>query len=121
MGADMMLSHTFEHGVLIIDVHRDPGAARHMTLATEIRDLVRAHSPVPAVIVLDEGATSRASVCAVLSAHRMCNRLGVLMSVATHSAPARRLLEAGADTGGTRLVVHARADVAVAVAFTAAA
>jgi hypothetical protein len=121
MGADMMLSHTFEHGVLVIDVHRDPGAQRPAALATQIADLVRAHRPVPAVIVLDERATGPAAVCAVLSAHRMCNRLGVLMSVATHSAPARRQLEACADTGGTRLVVHARTDVALAVAFTAAA
>ncbi|WP_267889702.1 hypothetical protein [Streptomyces sp. NRRL B-1140] len=34
--------------------------------------------------------------------------------MATHSAPVRRALEADADTGGTRLVVHARADIAVA-------
>lgn len=121
MGADMMLSHTFEHGVLVIEVRRDPDAARHTILATEIADLVRAHSPLPAVIVLGEGATGPAAVCAVLSAHRKCSRLGVLMSVATHSAPARRRLEACADTGGTRLVVHARTDVAVAVAFAAAA
>ncbi len=43
------------------------------------------------------------------------------MSVATHSAPARRLLEDGADTGGCRLVVHARTDTAIDAAFTAAA
>lgn len=121
MDADVMLSHRFEQGVLVIDVHRDPGAGGQAALATEIGHLVRAHEPVPAVIVLDERAVSRAAVRSVLSAHRECNRLGVLMSVVTHSAPARRQLEANADTGGTRLVVHARADVAVAVAFTAAA
>ncbi|MFR0354877.1 hypothetical protein [Streptomyces sediminimaris] len=121
MEADTTVSHRFEQGVLVIDVHRDPGAAGQAALAAEIGHLVRAHEPVPAVVVLDEQAASRAAVRAVLSAHRMCNRLGVLMSVATHSAPARRQLEANADTGGTRLVVHARADIAVAVAFTAAA
>lgn len=121
MGAETMVSHRFEHGVLVIEVHLDPGAAGHRSLAAQIAELVRAHSPLPAVIVLGERAASRAAVCAVLSAHRMCHGLGVLMSVATHSAPARRQLEAHPDVTGTRLVVHARTDIAVAVAFTAAA
>jgi hypothetical protein len=51
----------------------------------------------------------------------MCNHLGVLISVATHSAPTRRLLEANADTSGTRLVVHARTDTAILSALSAAA
>lgn len=53
----------------------------------------------------------------VLRAHRLCDRLGLVMSVATHSAPARRLLdEANSETGGIRLIVHARADIAIATA-----
>ncbi|MGW6547166.1 hypothetical protein ACWGBH_30600 [Streptomyces massasporeus] len=41
--------------------------------------------------------------------------------MATHSAPARRALEADPETGGRRLVVHARVDTAVSAAFAAAA
>ncbi|PZH18099.1 hypothetical protein C1I97_04240 [Streptomyces sp. NTH33] len=50
----------------------------------------------------------------VLRAHRLCSHLGLGMSVATHSAPARRLLEANGDTNGIRRVVRARADTAIA-------
>ncbi|MFF5255938.1 hypothetical protein ACFY4K_28365 [Streptomyces leeuwenhoekii] len=117
-----MLSHALERGVLVITVPSDPGIDGRALLLEKIDDLVRAHRPAPVVIVLDEPAAQGAAVSVVLRAHRLCGRLGVPLSVATQSAPARRLLEAGADTGGTRLVVHARADTAVtAAAFAAAA
>jgi hypothetical protein len=117
----MLLSHALEHGVLVITVRCDPGVGGRAPLAAEISDLVHAHRPAPVVIVLDETAAGAAAVSAVLQAHRMCRHLGLLVSVATHSAPARRLLEAGAAPGGPRLVVHARVDTAIATAFLAAA
>jgi hypothetical protein len=116
-----MLSHALERGVLVITVHRDPGPAGRASLAAEIGALVHAYRPMPVVVVLEEAATGGAAVASVLRAHRLCSNLGVLMSVATHSAPARRQLEAGADTGGCRLVVHARTDTAIDAAFIAAA
>ncbi|MFJ8076457.1 hypothetical protein ACIQ7Q_21535 [Streptomyces sp. NPDC096176] len=116
-----MLSHVIQHGVLVITVHTDPGIGQRAALSKEISDLVHLHRPAPVVIVLEEQAAGSAAVSAVLRAHRMCNHLGVLMSVATHSAPARRLLESNADTTGTRLVIHARTDTAISTAFTAAA
>jgi hypothetical protein len=60
-------------------------------------------------------------VTAVLRAHRLCGRLGTLMSVATHRAPARRLLEANAGIGSPRLVIHPRIDIAISAATIAAA
>ncbi|MES5823327.1 hypothetical protein [Streptomyces sp. RG80] len=84
-------------------------------------DLIHAYKPTPVVIVLDDGAAVGAVISVVLRVHRMCRDLGVVMSVATASAAARRLLEANAVTSGFRLVVHARADTAIATAFTAAA
>ncbi|CAL9338790.1 hypothetical protein SUDANB58_00222 [Streptomyces sp. enrichment culture] len=117
-----MLSHALERGVLVITVPSDPGVDGRAPLLERIGGLVRAHRPAPVVIVLDEPAATGAAVSVVLRAHRLCSALGVLMSVATHSAPTRRLLEANADTSGTRLVIHARADTAVtAAAFAAAA
>ncbi|MET8460061.1 hypothetical protein [Streptomyces parvulus] len=116
-----MLSHTLEHGVLVITVNRDPGIDGRAALTTHITNLVDAHQPTPVVIVLTEGADGHAAVSAVLRAHQWCGRLGVLMSAVTHSAPVRRLLENNADTTGTRLVVHARVDTAITTAFTAAA
>lgn len=113
-------SHTLEHGVLVITVHDDPGTGMRARLSTQISDLVHAHRPAPVVIVLCARAASEAAVGAVLRAHRLCGHLGVLMSVATHSAPARRMLEAGAGTGGNRLVVHARTDTAVTTASAVA-
>ncbi len=115
-----MLSHALERGVLVITVHDDPGIVGRATLAVEISNLVHAHKPLPVVIVLDEPATGGAAVSAVLRAHRMCSSLDVRMSVATGSAPARRLLETNADTSGPRLVIHARTDTAIAAAFTTA-
>ncbi|MFI2413833.1 hypothetical protein [Streptomyces sp. NPDC018947] len=117
-----MLSHTLEHGVLVITVDQDPGIAGRAALSTHITNLVDAHQPTPVVIVLTEDASSGAAVSAVLRAHQWCSRLGVLMSVVTHSAPVRRLLENNADSSaGPRLVVHARVDTAITTAFTAAA
>ncbi|NEB11220.1 hypothetical protein G3I32_20665 [Streptomyces coelicoflavus] len=116
-----MLSHTLEHGVLVITVDQDPGVDGRAALTTHITNLVDAHRPAPVVIVLTERAAGHAAVSAVLRAHQWCGRLDVLMSVVTHSAPARRLLENNADTSGPRLVVHARIDTAISTAFTAAA
>ncbi|MEU7721420.1 hypothetical protein [Streptomyces tibetensis] len=116
-----MLSHSLDHGVLVITVHEDPGVGGRATLLTRISDLVRACRPAPVVIVLDEPAARSAVVSVVLRVHQLCSLLGTLMSVAAHSAPVRRALEADADAGGTRLVVHARADTAVAAAYAAVA
>lgn len=117
----MLLSHSLDHGVLVITVHEDPGVGGRATLVEKISGLVQAHRPAPVVIVLDEPAARGPVVSAVLRVHRLCGGLGTLMSVATHSAPTRRALEADAGTGGTRLVVHARVDTAVSAAFAAAA
>ncbi|MFF7769871.1 hypothetical protein ACIPIU_14250 [Streptomyces massasporeus] len=117
----MLLSHSLDHGVLVIRVHEDPGVGGRATLVAQISDLVQAYRPAPVVIVLDEPAARGAVVSVVLRVHRLCGGLGTLMSVATHSAPIRRALDADADAGGTRLVVHARVDTAVAAAFAAAA
>ncbi|MBK3641383.1 hypothetical protein [Streptomyces sp. MBT33] len=116
-----MVSHRFERGVLVVTVESDPGITRRAVLTTEIGDLIHAYRPTPVVVVLEEAATGAPVVSAVLRAHHMCARLGVLMSVATHGAPARRLLEADADGVSPRLVVHARTDTAIDAAFVAAA
>ncbi|MEU9570997.1 hypothetical protein AB0D62_14075 [Streptomyces massasporeus] len=116
-----MLSHSLDHGVIVVTVHEDPGVGGRATLVEKISDLVQAYRPAPVVIVLDEPAARGPVVSAVLRVHRLCGGLGTLLSVATHSAPTRRALEADADTGGTRLVVHARVDTAVSAAFAAAA
>ncbi|MER7481647.1 hypothetical protein ABTX60_29130 [Streptomyces sp. NPDC126510] len=116
-----MLSHSLDHGVLVITVHQDPGIGGRATLLTRISDLVQAYRPAPVVIVLDEPAARSAVVSVVLRVHHLCSRTGTLMSVATHSAPVRRTLETDADTAGTRLVVHARADTAVAASYAAVA
>lgn len=117
----MLLSHSLDRGVLVITIHQDPGVGGRAALLTKISDLVQAFRPAPVVVLLDEPAAQDAVVSVVLRVHRLCSRLGTLMSVATHSAPTRRALEADADTVGTRLVVHAHADTAVAAAFAAAA
>ncbi|MFF7969713.1 hypothetical protein [Streptomyces sp. NPDC007905] len=118
-----MMSHSLNQGVLVITVHDDPGIGGRAALLAHISGLVRGHKPASLVIVLDEPAAGDAAVSVVLRTHRLCGRFGLVMSVATHSAPVRRLLEAGADTGGIRLVIHARADTAIATAtaLTAAA
>ncbi|WP_330337056.1 hypothetical protein [Streptomyces sp. NBC_00557] len=109
-----MLSHAFEQGVLVITVHDDPGAGGRASLLARISDLIQAFRPASVVIVLDEPA-ARASIAGViLRVQRLCSRLGLLMSVATHNAPARHRLEAAADESGTSLVIHARIDAAIA-------
>lgn len=119
-----MMSHMFEQRVLLITMHDDPGIDMKAALITRISDLVRGYRPASVVIVLDQPEPTRATLSVVLRTHHLCSRLDLVMSVVTHSAPARRLLAAGADTEeGTRLVIHARADTAIATAtaLTAAA
>ncbi|MFC8225253.1 hypothetical protein [Streptomyces sp. NPDC057287] len=116
-----MLSHRLERGVLVLTVQEDPGIGGRAELASEIVAFMRAHRPAPVLVVIDEPAATPATASAVLRAHRQCGTWGVLMSAATHSAPVRRLLEASADSGGARLVVHPRVDVAISAAFKAAA
>ncbi|MFC8102351.1 hypothetical protein [Streptomyces sp. NPDC057363] len=115
-----MFSHSLEQGVLVLTVHGECGLSGRAPLLTRIGDLVHAYKPAPVVVVLEEAA-SVSTVVSVLQVHRMCSQLGILMSVASHSAPVRRLLEANADTSGVRMVIHARADTAIAAAFTAVA
>lgn len=78
--------------------------------------LVHGHKPASVVIVLDQPPPTQTALSVVLRAHHLCSRLDLVMSVATHSAPVRRLLAAGADTKDIRLVIHARADTAIATA-----
>ncbi|MEV8596233.1 hypothetical protein ACIHFC_32425 [Streptomyces sp. NPDC052013] len=116
-----MLSHALEQGVLVLSIHHDPGVDGRAALLTEISDLVHAFNPAPVVIILEDQAATGAALSVVLRAHQVCSSLGIVMSVATHSALARRLLEANADTSGIRLVIHARTDTAVTTAYAAAA
>ncbi|MFE9445249.1 hypothetical protein ACFYO2_41280 [Streptomyces sp. NPDC006602] len=118
----VMISHALEQGVLVITVHNDPGICRRADLLRQISDLVRAHKPDALVIVLDDPAATEAAVSVVVRVPALQRPWG--LDVRCHpERPARRLLEANADTRGTRLVIHARADIAVATAaaLTAAA
>ncbi|MFI9150294.1 hypothetical protein [Streptomyces sp. NPDC053367] len=89
-------------------------------LVREIEGLVRAYHPAPVVIVVEEPAATGAALSGVLLVHRTCRALGVLLSVVTSSAPARRVLEANAASAGARLIIHAREDTAVTTAALAA-
>ncbi|MFE9696438.1 hypothetical protein [Streptomyces sp. NPDC006270] len=86
----------------------------------QISSLMPTRNPALVVIVPDDGAAAGASVSAVLRAHRPRCGLGTLMSVATHRAPARHLLEANADTSRPHLVIHARITIAISAACAAA-
>lgn len=118
----MLLTHAREQGVLVMSVHHDPGVDGRAALLTEITDLVHACKPAPVVIILEDRAATGAALSVVLRAHQLCSGLGIMMSVATHSAMARRMLQTSAEAGGIRLVVHARADTAITTtAYSAAA
>ncbi|MFF0204613.1 hypothetical protein [Streptomyces sp. NPDC005017] len=118
----MLLSHSLDHGVLVITVHHDdPGIGGRAALPARLEGLVHAYRPAPVVLSLEEPAVDTAAVSTVLGLHRVCRQLGMLMSVVSGSAPARRALEARAATIGTRLVVHARTSTAMAAAFAVVA
>ncbi|MGW6486218.1 hypothetical protein [Streptomyces sp. NPDC055056] len=102
--------------ILVVDDELGP---QQGDLSVLIGDLVHVHAPAAAVIVL-EGAATDAVVEAVVEAHRQCQGLDVLMSVATSSAPARRALQTRATVHGGALVVHARVDTAVSTACATA-
>lgn len=117
----MVLSHVLEQGVLVISVHGEIRVDGGATLLAKISDLIHAYKPTPVVIVLDDSAAGTKVISVVVRAHRMCGSIGVLMSVASHSAPVRRRLEASVETDTTHLVIHARADIAISSAACAAA
>ncbi|MGQ4346420.1 hypothetical protein [Streptomyces sp. SAS_275] len=114
-----MLSHALESGVLVLTVEDDSGP-RNEDLAALISDLIHVHAPTPAVVVLGRTVTG-AVIEAIAEAHHRCRHLRTLMSVATPSAPARRALQGRATADGGGLVVHARADTAIATACATAA
>ncbi|WP_435272598.1 hypothetical protein [Streptomyces parvulus] len=116
-----MLSHSLDHAVLALTVHRSPGIAGRAELVSRIEGLIHGYKPGLVVITLEEAANENAAVSVVLRAHRICNDLGIPMSAVTGSASVRRVLEASAETGGRLLTVHPHADAAVAAAFDAAA
>lgn len=119
-----MMSHALERRVLVITMHNDPGIDTRAALFAEISDLVHGYKPASVVIVLDQPAPTPSALSVVRRVHRLCSSLDLVMSVATRSAPVRRQLAAGADgEGDIRLVIHARADTAIATAaaLTAAA
>ncbi|MFF3886158.1 hypothetical protein [Streptomyces sp. NPDC001914] len=114
-----MITHSLEHGVLVLTLDAGSGSRAQDDLPRRISDLVHAHDPRAVVIILGDDAHV-AETSAVLSAHLLCGDLGVLMSVATHSASIRRRLQIQPDIAVTRLVVHARTDTAIAIAASAA-
>lgn len=112
-----MMSHTLVHEVLVVTMHENPGTDSRADPVARISDLVHAYRPASVVIVLAQPAPAPAALSVVLRAHTLCSRLDLVMSVATHSAPVRRFLAAGADAAADiRLVIHARADIAIATA-----
>ncbi|OII70085.1 MULTISPECIES: hypothetical protein [unclassified Streptomyces] len=111
-----MLTHELDHGVLVITMEREPDVQDRATLVTEIGDLARGYRPAPVVIALDGPEAGAAAAGVVLRAHRLCRRLGILMSVTARSAPVRRALETHAALSGVHLVINARADIAIAAA-----
>ncbi|MFF3886128.1 hypothetical protein [Streptomyces sp. NPDC001914] len=114
-----MLSHRLENDVLVLTVEDAPSSREHH-LASLISDLIHVHDPTPAVIVLGTVVPDEV-IEAVAEVHRSCRQSDVLISVATPSAPARRILQAQAAAPGGGLVVHARVDTAVRTADAAAA
>ncbi|MFJ8630909.1 hypothetical protein [Streptomyces sp. NPDC093568] len=110
------MSHTLEQRVLVITMHDDPATDTRAALLAQITDLVHVHKPASVVIVLDQPSPSQTTLSVVLRAHHLCSHLDLVMFVASHSAPVRRLLAAAADTRDIRLVIHARADTAIATA-----
>ncbi|WP_256332937.1 hypothetical protein [Streptomyces sp. 2131.1] len=108
-----MLSHAFNEGVLVCTVQEDPRIQRRAELANLILDLARVHQPAPVVVVIDDAAATPATASAILRARSQCTELGVVLSVASHSAPLRRLLQDGEDPTLTRLVIHTRIDTAI--------
>lgn len=111
-----MMRHACDYGVLVITLYSDAGPADRTGLFTRLGSLVRMHDPRPVVLVLAGPDIAEDALDVVLRVHRLCTRLGLLLSVACPSAPVRRLLEANADPDGAPPVIHARADTAVATA-----
>ncbi|MFC9271093.1 hypothetical protein ACFTXJ_25390 [Streptomyces zhihengii] len=115
----MMLSQSFGHGVLVITIHDEPAREERAETARRLADLMCAHRPAPVVVVMADAASTAATAEVVRQAHRRCGNPGVLLSVATHSAPVRRLLEAEETTVRHRMGVHPHFDTAFSSASRA--
>lgn len=116
-----MLAHHVEDGVLVLTVHTDFSACERADLTRQLIDWASVYQPAPVVVVIEQPAGTAAVAGAVLQCHRQCSRLGLLMSVVTHSSPMRRLLMVKGASYRPRLVVHSRIDVAITATGNAAA
>ncbi|MFF2999532.1 hypothetical protein ACFVTC_34050 [Streptomyces sp. NPDC057950] len=100
-----------ENDVLILKVEDEPDGEQD--LASLVRFMLM-------LLLLrsafSKGEASDVVIKTVMEAHRECRELDVLMSVVTARARARRVLRAHATAHGRALVVHARADTAIATA-----
>ncbi|MGW8990982.1 hypothetical protein ACWGRF_13800 [Streptomyces zhihengii] len=109
-----MLSQRYQHGILVITIHDDPAHDERADLTRRLAELMRAHHPAPVVVVIADAACSASTATAVRRAHRRGRDRNELLSVVTHSAPVRRLLQAGETAARHRMVIHPRMDVALA-------
>ncbi|MEU3051343.1 hypothetical protein ABZ705_33465 [Streptomyces sp. NPDC006984] len=112
IGWFMVFTHMLDRGVLVVTLHGDVVIGDRAAVSQGFADLVRMYLPRAVVIELRTPVVSAAALSAVLRAHRLCEHGRVPLSLVAAERATRRLLEAGTD--GTGLRVLACRDEAVA-------
>lgn len=95
-----MLTHAFDHGVLVVSFHGEIGIGDRAAAALETDHLIQTSRPHCVVVELAESAVSPAGVSLVLRTHRLCGQWGVQVAVATSAPQAQPLLAANAGISG---------------------
>ncbi|MEU6879478.1 hypothetical protein [Streptomyces sp. NPDC046712] len=90
----MLMSHAMDHAVLRVTLHRELEVTNRAAVALQIQALVHAHRPAEVIVELPTADPSPATLSAIARTRRMCQSIGVPLTLTGAAARARRLYEA---------------------------
>ncbi|MFD3531238.1 hypothetical protein [Streptomyces sp. NPDC058664] len=93
----MLISHAVRHQVLHVTLHRDLDVTNRAAGALQIQALVQAHRPTRVVIAVPSADPTPATLSTLARAHRMCESLGIPLSLSGASTRTRRLLDVSGE------------------------
>ncbi|MFD7206296.1 hypothetical protein [Streptomyces sp. NPDC059893] len=87
----MLISHSVDGDTLRVTLHHSLDVHTRAAAAAEIEDLVHTHAPRRVTVQVPTGEPTPATLSVVVRAHRMCQNLGIPLSLTGATAAAQRL------------------------------
>ncbi|MGW0120412.1 hypothetical protein [Streptomyces sp. NPDC003327] len=92
----MLISHAVRHDVLHVEIGHELDVTNRAAAALQIQLLVQTHRPARVVVALPATDPAPATLSALARAHRMCDSLGIPLTLTNASPRTRRLLAVNA-------------------------